>query len=68
MWAEDRVEVQQLAYVCVHRYVRVHRYVHVHLQGSKSRVGAGKIDSLMLCAWAPQKKVFCLYLQVHCGV
>lgn len=62
MWAEDRVEVQQLAYVCVHRYVRV------HLQGSKSRVGAGKIDSLMLCAWAPQKKVFCLYLQVHCGV
>lgn len=21
VWAEDRVEVQQLAYVCVHRYV-----------------------------------------------
>jgi len=40
----------------------------VHLQGSKSRAGTGKTGSLMLCAWTPQKKAFCLYLQVHCGV
>lgn len=59
MWAEDKGEIQQLAYVHVHRYVRV------YLQGSKSRGGTGKIESLMLRACAPQKKAFWLYLQVH---
>ena len=36
VWAEDKGEIQQLA------YVHAHRYVSVYPQGSKSRGGLGR--------------------------